>query len=65
MNRVKSDPLPLPDGRTLLFVHISAQAEGYFICSACKKKFMTTDPAEGHFLFQQHTCVAPNKKRSK
>jgi hypothetical protein len=62
---VKNNPLPLPAGRTLLFVHVRKNSGGYFACSTCKKKFAVSDPAEGMRLFNQHTCAAPKKKQNK
>lgn len=62
---MKDKSLPLPAGRTLLFVHVQKNTEGYFVCSACKKKFACTDPAEGMYLFNQHICAISKKKQSK
>lgn len=58
------NPLPLPPGRTLVFVHEKKDAAGFFVCSICKKEFHTSDPAEGLHLFNSHKC-APRKKTRK
>jgi hypothetical protein len=53
--------LPLPPGRTLIFERNKSDTEGSFVCSACRKDFHTSDPAEGMAQFNVHECE--RKKR--
>jgi hypothetical protein len=58
-NRFKvkqTNPLPLPSGRTLIFERNESDTEGSFVCSACRKDFLTSDPAEGMAQFKLHKC---------
>jgi hypothetical protein len=48
--------LPLPPGRTLIFERNESDTEGSFVCSACRKDFHTSDPAEGMAQFKLHKC---------
>jgi len=48
--------LPLPPGRTLIFERNESDTEGSFVCSACRKDFDTSDPAEGMAQFKLHKC---------
>src|ERR1700731_3697704 len=55
--------LPLPPGRTLIFERNHGDSEGIFVCSACRKDFHTSDPAEGMAQFNLHKCE-PKRNRA-